>query len=330
MIPVSLKDFGEFAPLPFDLYDANGEKMLPAGVILSAKDLGALKQFGLFRYPVQKPIIEEGHEFPCLENNTGLSDAEMLRRQYLEKEQEDALPSLFGETISTHFLPSMQYFFQNLRRGATPDIALCEITRDKLIAEITTKFDQVHQLTQLRVRDHFTYSHTMDVSAISIALAIKAGFEPKEVREIGLAALIHDLGKMMIPKSIMFKPTRLTEREFEVMKLHPGLGYKIIKEMLKLPEYIALPALEHQEMYGGGGYPNNLTGEEIHPYSQVVKVADVYDALTSKRPYKEAIPSSKALKIMISEGAKSFNPKLLEAFIEISNYHEETRYSLAG
>jgi HD-GYP domain-containing protein (c-di-GMP phosphodiesterase class II) len=120
----------------------------------------------------------------------------------------------------------------------------------------------------------------------------------------------------------MFKPTRLTEKEFQVMQLHPGFGYKMITETLRLPENIARPALEHQEMYGGGGYPQGLKGDEIHPYSHVVKIADVYDALTSKRPYKESIPSTKAIKIMLSEGEKSFHPELMGKFLQLCNYHD--------
>lgn len=75
-------------------------------------------------------------------------------------------------------------------------------------------------------------------------------------------------------------------------------------------------------MYNGGGYPQDLRGDQIHPYSHLVKIADVYDALTSKRPYKESIPSAKAIKIMLSEGDKSFHPELLAQFVKLSNYHD--------
>jgi HD-GYP domain-containing protein (c-di-GMP phosphodiesterase class II) len=309
--------------LEFDLYEAGGEQIYQAGTFITINELKNWKNKALYRSLSDLPIDHEGYEFEI--DNTPLTEA-----QQQEVQIEDHQAPIYGAELTHQFLHSMRYFFNALNRGAAPDIALCEVIRDKLIAEITTKVEQVHFLTQLRVRDAYTYSHTMDVSAVSIALAIKAGFSPKEVREIALAAIIHDLGKIMIPKAIMFKPTRLTEKEFEVMKLHPALGYKMIKEDFQLPEHIALPALEHQEMYGGGGYPQNLKGDEIHPYSQIVKIADVYDALTSKRPYKEAIPSSKAINIMLSEGAKSFNPDLLALFVDLANHHAAPKLHLAS
>jgi HD-GYP domain-containing protein (c-di-GMP phosphodiesterase class II) len=167
------------------------------------------------------------------------------------------------------------------------------------------------------VRDEVTYAHVLDVTALSIALAIQLGLSQKAIQEVALAAMLHDLGKLMVPYNIMFKEGKLTEKEFQIMQLHPGFGYGIITQFLQLPEQIARPALEHQEMYGGNGYPKGIVGEDIHPYSHIVKIADVYDALTSARPYKKAIPHEKALQIMLSEGTQSFHPEFLEAFSKI-------------
>ncbi len=307
--------------LEYDLYTLSGDRMFEAGYELSDADLTGLRGMSVYRnaddLPMTDYIDHEGHIFRF---SAGLTGEEMA-----ELAMEECTPSLFSPELSSSFVSSVQYFWERLKKGATPDIALCEVVRDRLIAEVTSRVDEIQYLSQVRVRDEFTYSHILDVTALSVALAMKAGYSKKEVREIGLAAILHDLGKLMIPKPIMFKPSRLTEKEFQVMKLHPGLGYRIIVQELRLPEHIARPALEHQEMYGGGGYPQGLKGEEIHPYSHVVKIADVYDALTSKRPYKESIPSSKALKIMLSEGDRSFHPELFQHFLELSNYHDFSR-----
>ncbi len=307
--------------LEFDLYSQEGRPLYEAGYTFADHELLELKRGSFYRHAHDLPKTDVfNHEDYLFRFKAGLTETEQ-RSASLEDEAE---PLLSGEA-SCLFLGSIQHFWSRMRRGATPDIALCEVARDKLIAEVTTRVDQIQYLSQVRMRDEFTYSHILDVTALSIALAMKAGFSPKEVQEVALAAILHDLGKLLIPRDIMFKPSRLTEKEFQVMQLHPGLGYKIITEVLKLPEPIALPALQHQEMYGGGGYPYGLKGEEIHPYSHLVKIADVYDALTSKRPYKESIPSFKAVKIMLSEGDKSFHPVFLEHFVKLSNYHDFTR-----
>jgi HD-GYP domain-containing protein (c-di-GMP phosphodiesterase class II) len=310
--------------LEYNLYSMNGDLLWAAGAVLNEDDwlqLGVQSLYrdvnALPRLDLMDSVNHEGHVFTFA---TGTSQAE----QAAMAAERDAAALLTGENAGI-CVSAIQHFWDRLKRGAAPDIALCEVARDRLIAEITTKVDQIQYISQVRVRDDFTYSHILDVTALSIALAIKAGFSKEEVREVALAAILHDMGKLLIPRDIMFKPGRLTEKEFQVMQLHPGLGYKINREVLKLPDPIARPALEHQEMFGGGGYPNGLKGDEIHPYSHLVKIADVYDALTSKRPYKESIPSFKAIQIMLSEGDKSFHPVYLEHFIKLSNYHDFSR-----
>jgi HD-GYP domain-containing protein (c-di-GMP phosphodiesterase class II) len=323
-VKVSFDELTGSPQLEYDLYAMNGELLYATGTCLEEEILSELRGHRRFyRHSHQIPKTDFiNHEGTIYRFPIGLTESE-TRQLKIEEYQ----TSLINPELASSFTNSIGHFWERLKKGATPDIALCEVVRDKLIADVTSQVDQIQYLSQVRVRDEFTYSHILDVTALSIALAIKAGYGKQEIREIALSAILHDLGKLAIPKNIMFKPSRLTEKEFQVMQLHPALGHKIIVEELKLPEHIARPALEHQEMYGGGGYPQGLQGDEIHPYSHIVKIADVYDALTSKRPYKESIPSTKAIKIMLSEGAKSFHPDLLEAFVQLSNYRDFSRQS---
>gem|GEM_PF-1195667 len=320
-VKVSFDEVAALEALEYDLYAISGEQLYEAGYALNSDELASLRLQSLYRNAHDLPKTDvfnhEGHRFKFA---ASVSEAE----RQAEVNEDLVEPLLSGEAACS-FLSSIHYFWGRLKRGATPDIALCEVARDTLISEVTTRVDQIQYISQVRVRDEFTYSHILDVTALSVVLAMKAGFSPREVEEVALAAILHDLGKLLIPRDIMFKPSRLTEKEFQVMQLHPGLGYRIITDTLRLPDSIARPALEHQEMYGGGGYPYGLKGEEIHPYSHLVKIADVYDALTSKRPYKESIPSFKAIKIMLSEGDKSFHPGFLNHFVKLSNYHDFSR-----
>lgn len=328
LVKVTLEELWDKPSLEFDLFAPSGDRVMTAGYPLNADVLDNLKSEKLYRSAFELPRYTPGldyfenyfnHEgkFYYIPGGDRLTDAERQESRY-----ENSLESIYGDELEESMLGSVGYFWERLARGASPDIALCEVISEQMIAEVTTKADEIYYLSQIRVRDKFTYSHILDVTALSIALAMKAGFSKHETKEIALAAILHDTGKLLIPKNIMFKPSRLTEKEFQVMKLHPELGYRILVNELKVPNHIALPALEHQEMYGGGGYPQNLKGDEIHPYSHIVKIADVYDALTSKRPYKESIPSSKAIQIMLSEGEKSFHPELLAHFVDLANYKD--------
>lgn len=299
--------------LAFDIFSATGQLMLSAGEPVSRLKQKNVRDKSFYRNSLQLTVYHEGVAYSV--PSSDLSLEERLAYQVEEK----ATP-LFADRMDTHIFKALKHFWKALDEGKVADIALLDVVGDTLISEIVPCVEEVMYLTQLRVRDPYTYSHTLDVAAMSIALATQQGFGREQLREIAMGALLHDLGKLMIPKAIMFKVGRLSKKEFDVMKLHPELGYRILKCELKLPDAVCLPALQHQEMNGGGGYPNNLKGDEIHPYSQIVKIADVYDALTSKRPYKEPIPSNRALSIMLGEGAKSFNPEMLQAFCKLANF----------
>jgi HD-GYP domain-containing protein (c-di-GMP phosphodiesterase class II) len=310
-MPVSLDELVSSRQLEFDLYQANGKLLFPAGTPVPRGELQKFKQTPLYREFQDLPFLHEGVILSAQE-----PDLTEAQRQQGQDEYDHA--SVYGTETNQAFLSAMAGFWERLEAGDTPNLALCELVRDALVSELVQKADQVHCLSQLRVRDGFTYSHTLHVAALSIALGMQAGLSKGEIRDLGLSAILHDLGKFLIPKPIMFKPSRLTEQEFNVMKLHPGLGYNIIREELRLADHLARPALEHQEMYGGGGYPNNLQGDEIHPFSHIVKIADVYEALTARRPYKDPIPSEKAIEIMTSDGDKSFHPELLRTFVAMA------------
>lgn len=333
LVKVALAEIDPEARLSFDLYAATGERLYLTGHRLALNELEELHTLSLYRNTAHLPVEIHAEEstpnyeawLPHEGHLIHFPDAALTPTEREELNVEEAIQPIYGPELSQSFLSSIHFFWEKMARGATPDIALCEVISEQLIAQVADKADHIHYLSQIRVRDQFTYSHILDVTSLSIALAIKAGFSRKEVKEIALAGILHDLGKLLIPKAIMFKPTRLTEKEFQVMKLHPELGYRILKDEMKLPDQICRPALEHQEMYAGGGYPQNISGSDIHPYSHVVKIADVYDALTSKRPYKESIPSSKAIKIMLSEGDKSFHPEFLAHFVKLANYTDHTK-----
>lgn len=149
-----------------------------------------------------------------------------------------------------------------------------------------------------------------------------AGLSPEEVRQIALASITHDVGKIAVPDSILNKPGRLTPEEFEVMKTHTVQGGRLLDRIPQLRElgfyeYAWDIARHHHERWDGRGYPDGLKGEEISPWAQVVSLADVYDALRCKRVYKEALPRQQVLS-MIREGAcGTFNPRLLDCFFSV-------------
>jgi two-component system response regulator RpfG len=141
------------------------------------------------------------------------------------------------------------------------------------------------------------------------------GLDYDEAETVELAAPLHDIGKIGIPDQILLKPSPLDAAELEVMRRHPLIGHEILKgSASKYVRMGALIALGHHEKYDGSGYPNGLVGDHIPLCARIVAVADVYDALTSVRPYKSAWPSARAFEHVIAQAGRHFDPRIVEVF----------------
>ncbi len=164
-------------------------------------------------------------------------------------------------------------------------------------------------------RDNETGMHVIRMSRLSALLAKEIGLSEQECQLILQASPMHDVGKIGIPDDILLKPGKLDEKEWKTMKMHPEIGAKILSgsrsELMQMAEAIAL---SHQERWDGSGYPYGLKGEEIPLAGRIVAVADVFDALTSKRYYKDAFSVEESMKIIEDSSDKDFEPRLVEAF----------------
>jgi response regulator RpfG family c-di-GMP phosphodiesterase len=160
-----------------------------------------------------------------------------------------------------------------------------------------------------------TGHHVRRVGEISAILAEKRGLTPPEVDAIRLAAAMHDLGKLAVDDSILNKPGPLTAQEFEIMKNHSQLGYELLcRSKRPLLQMAAVIAREHHENYDGTGYPRGLRGKEISRYSRIVALVDVFDALGTRRVYKDPWPQEKILEYIRGEAGKKFDPRLVALF----------------
>ena len=157
--------------------------------------------------------------------------------------------------------------------------------------------DALLTLCKLRRHDAYTFTHGVNVSVLATAFGVSLGLSREDLQELGLAGLYHDLGKTGIPDAILNKPGRLTEAEYVRVKQHPALGGKLLAG-LGLSEGVLRGVIEHQERFDGSGYPRGLSGAAIHKWGRVLALADVYDALTSRRSYKRALLPTRALAVI--------------------------------
>jgi len=177
--------------------------------------------------------------------------------------------------------------------------------------------DAFLNLLKISSFDYYTYTHSVNVCTFSIALAQQMGFDDEEfLQELGVGALLHDVGKSKISERILNKRSALTQIEFELMKKHPKWGVEILTETDQIAAASYYPVLQHHERGDRRGYPSGLDLEEMHIYSRIVAIADSFDAMTTERVYQKAMETFPALRIMFSlKGA--YDQQLLESFAQL-------------
>lgn len=185
-------------------------------------------------------------------------------------------------------------------------------------------------LLQLKTFDQYTTTHSSNVAVLAMALTEYLGLGSREIRGFGVAGLLHDLGKVRIPKEILVKPGKLTDEERTVMQLHPVDGARIIIEQEARLDLAAFVAYEHHIMLSGGGYPTLRYPRDCHYASKVVHVCDVYDALCTDRPYRPAWTSERALGYLAERSGLEFDPELVDVFTRMIRDWEQRRMPMDG
>lgn len=177
-------------------------------------------------------------------------------------------------------------------------------------------------LLRLREHDEYTTSHAMNVAVLTMAVAEYLGYGAQEVRAFGVAGLLHDVGKVRIPRDILNKPGKLTAQERAVINRHPADGARMLLETERNLEMAAVVAYEHHIMHDGGGYPALHYCRACHSASRLAHVCDVYDALATHRPYREAWPSEKVLGYIEARAGTEFDPDAAMAFVRMMRQWE--------
>jgi putative nucleotidyltransferase with HDIG domain len=172
-------------------------------------------------------------------------------------------------------------------------------------------------LARLKNKDDYTYMHSVAVCALMVSLARQLGLNDEQIRQAGLAGLLHDVGKMAIPLSILNKPGKLTDKEFEAVKNHPVEGHKMLLEGSGISEAALDVCLHHHEKVDGSGYPERITDAQISLFAKMGAVCDVYDAITSNRPYKSGWEPAESLRKMAEWSNGHFDPAIFHAFVKV-------------
>lgn len=225
--------------------------------------------------------------------------AELQRASALVNQSREAVSSLFAEA----------------RMGRALDAEKCLPLVDEIASSVWRNPGAIVSLARLKTHDDYTYMHSMAVCALMVSLGRQLGMDEATAREVGLAGMLHDMGKAAMPLEVLNKPGKLTDDEYAIMKTHPQHGYELLQEGKGVGEIALDVTLHHHERPDGRGYPHGLAGDALSRVARMGAVCDVYDAITSNRPYKSGWDPAESIAKMAS-WAGQFDTEIFQAFVK--------------
>lgn len=237
---------------------------------------------------------------------------------YVEDNKSEGIeiPDAIAERTRTRCKQILQKTIQQFSftdKLETKDLETCV---NSVIGEILKTPDVQVSLNDIASNDEYTYTHSVSTMVYSLMIARRLNYSRQKLAVLGMGTLLHDIGKMLINREVMFKEGELTQQEYEYVKMHSLYGYQALRRIPTVPEHVRQIAYMHHERLDGSGYPQGLTGDELNEFIRIVSIADVYDALTTDRCYRKKWPANKAMDYLVERSEKEFDPVLVGLFTQ--------------
>lgn len=273
-----------------DIYSYSGQLLLSRGTILEDAHLAGFKRQGLmFVY-----VLEDKQE------GAG-----------------KAFDEVYHDSLST-----VKSFMVEAKLGHPLEEEEVKETVDLLLGQVFDEVDIFKQLRMMKDKDNYLFTHSVNVSLLSILIARWLKYPENVIKDVGVAGLLHDMGKLFVPSEILAKPGKLTPEEFEQIKQHAMLGYNIVAQMDWISPAISEAVLLHHERMDGSGYPTGAQGDGISLYARIIAVADIYDAITSDRIYSTKEPPYRAAEVLWEDSFGKLDPNIAKVFYDrVSNFY---------
>jgi HD-GYP domain-containing protein (c-di-GMP phosphodiesterase class II) len=273
-----------------NLYNNLGDLMLSQGAVLTADYVSAIKRLKYNGIYIDDDISKDIDVINVINDRVRADSVKAIRNTFIHGEREN-----------------------NLRKK---DMADAKAQINMIVEEIFHKKDLMVNVVDMKVFDDYTYYHSVNVAVLSIILGVALEMSKEDLCNLGFAAILHDIGKVFVDRKILNKASHLTKEEFEEMKSHSMRGCEHIKKGYGVSLEAYMGIMDHHEKYDGGGYPNDIKGKRITFFGRIISVADVYDALTSDRPYRKALLPAEAMEYIMGATKTYFDPEIVEAFVK--------------
>jgi len=286
------------------IYAPDGRCLLRSGVVLTDAILKKVKDFKIFSLY----IIDEYSSYEIediIKPELRQKSICIIQETFSDIQRIASVHNFENRNIKDYTKKEKKYF------KSINNIA------EELLESVLSNKNVLLSLVDIKSMDTYTYSHSVNVAVISIVLGISLNLSKRNLFYLCIGALIHDIGKSFIPHEILQKPGKLTPEEFEIIKEHPMHGYKFLGNFFTLSAQIKIIVLQHHERFDGLGYPYGISGKQISYLARIVSIADVYDALTSDRPYKRAMCPNDVLEYLMSNAGTLFDYDMINVFCKI-------------
>lgn len=281
-----------------DVYTRADQVILNAGTVLDAQKISKIMFYAVDSIVIYKKTSKPDAEGSLIRQMKNTIEFREFSKRY--DEAVNALEQSMNLLMDEHATVDEDHLLEEV---------------DSLLGMSGTKTGVFNMLTCIRDFDEPTYMHSVNVALIANCFGRWLGMDGDDLRDLTLSGLLHDAGKLSIPREILLKPDSLTEREYAIMQTHTSRGYEILRRK-GIDERIAKVALRHHERADGSGYPGGISGEDNDDFSMIIAIADVYDAMTSDRAYRPRICPFEVIHYMAVEGASKYDPKYLIPLLE--------------
>ena len=334
MQSITVEELINYKILPFNIYTKGDKLLFPEGEVLTPGKFLQLRHIDVIyrklnEQPQKKeqsienkaisiPVVEEPKEELFISNGNKVSvedDVQINKQAIIPMQDQIQLQNFYEKTVGDVTKTSPSVIITNMK-----DI------RNKIMQDYDSMFDKVTHASQLRLLGGYDKCHAINVAMLTAALSRKLGYNDDFVSDITLAALLHDIGKICLPKSLLNRQN-MTSQEQKLYQAHTTIGYNLIKTKMNVKEKIAKVALEHHERNDGTGFPYGKSGDFISKESQIISVCNYFDNLTYNKTQYKVYNAKEALRIMLEMGSKNFAIDVLYSFIYMYNYDDTENFN---
>lgn len=273
------------------IHNANGTALLKKDIKLTKRYIQKIEELGLIGVYIDDRLSRD-------------IKVEDVINEELRLEATRGVQTIFNSVASSKGDPM----------DMTKEVSSASKIVDNIINNLLKSQYLMVNMVDIKIFDERTFAHSVNVAVLSLIMGVSMKMSDKELYELGVGALLHDIGKAFIPPEILNKPGKLTEKEMEIMKTHATIGYEHMRDNSSIPEKSQLAILEHHERFDGSGYPIGKADQEISKFAKIIAICDVYDALTSKRAYKEAQLPSETIEYIMGSADTLFDIDLVRVF----------------